>query len=221
MRLWQSRIRIATSEERTLSQILTKVNEVSEHLKLPKVVVATAARIYRLAIKNKSFKNKPILAMAVALIYLACRHCNINRSLKEIAKVANVDLKTAGKYYRFLLKEIDSSYVPPLSLDKYISKLINLAKLNPKLEKLALELAELTKSPKISCGKSPGGLAAAYVYIASIFLNEKLPQREICELAEVTEVTIRNRCKEILDNFNIKLLIDAMDEVRGSQKGSV
>ncbi|MEM4311256.1 MAG: TFIIB-type zinc ribbon-containing protein [Nitrososphaerales archaeon] len=218
MRVWQNRMRIFTSEERTLSQILTKVNEVADHLKLPKVVIGTASRIYRAAIKSKGLKNKPILAMSVALLYMACRQCNIHRSLREISKVANIDPKVAGKYYRLLLKETNSNYIPPPSMSKYISKLVNLAELNPRLERLALNLAELTKSPKIISGKSPGGLAAAYIYIASISLSEKIPQREICDLAEVTEVTIRNRCKEILDNFNIKLLLKSEDEVRDSEK---
>jgi transcription initiation factor TFIIIB Brf1 subunit/transcription initiation factor TFIIB len=31
-----------------------------------------------------------------------------------------------------------------------------------------------------------------------------LPQREVAEFAEVTEVTVRNRCREILDNYVIR-----------------
>jgi len=55
----------------------------------------------------------------------------------------------------------------------------------------------------ISGGKAPAGLAAAYVYISSVLLSEHVPQREIAEVAEVTEVTVRNRCRELLDNFLI------------------
>ena len=51
---------------------------------------------------------------------------------------------------------------------------------------------------------APAGLSAAYVYISSVMVGEHLPQREIAEFAEVTEVTVRNRCREILDNFVIR-----------------
>ena len=35
-------------------------------------------------------------------------------------------------------------------------------------------------------------------------VGEHLPQREVAEFAEVTEVTVRNSCREILDNFVIR-----------------
>ncbi len=50
------------------------------------------------------------------------------------------------------------------------------------------------------------GLAAAAIYVASIMLDERRTQREIAEVARVTEVTVRNRYKEIVK----KLGIDSM-----------
>jgi len=47
-------------------------------------------------------------------------------------------------------------------------------------------------------------LAAAYVYMSSVMRGEHLPQREVAEFAEVTEVTVRNRCRELLDNYVIR-----------------
>jgi len=44
-----------------------------------------------------------------------------------------------------------------------------------------------------------------------MLLGEKLPQREIAEIADATEVTVRNRCREILDNFVIKQRLNASD----------
>ena len=42
------------------------------------------------------------------------------------------------------------------------------------------------------------------VYLSSVMVGKHLPQREVAEFAEVTEVTVRNRCREILDNFVIR-----------------
>ena len=89
-------------------------------------------------------------------------------------------------------------------MEKYISKLVNNEKINSRVERLALELAGRTNESEISSGKTPAGLAAAYVYIASVMCGEHIPQREIAEFAEVTEVTVRNRCREILDKFTIR-----------------
>lgn len=204
MKKWQTRIRTSTSEERGLSNVLSKVSEVSNQLNLPKMASETAAHIYRVSAKLKVAKSKSIIGMTAASIYLACRKCGVGRSLKEVARAARVDKRTVAKYYRLVLKEVERDYVPPPSVQKYISKLINVARIDPKVERLALQLASKTNDTKISSGKAPAGLAAAYVYISSVLLGEHVPQREIAEVAEVTEVTVRNRCREILDNFLIR-----------------
>jgi transcription initiation factor TFIIB len=204
MRKWQTRIRTSSSEERGLSNVLARITEVASVLSLPKMVSETAAHIYRTSARMKVAKSKSILGMTAASIYLACRKCGVGRTLKEVARAARVDKHTLAKYYRLVLKEVERDYVPPPSVEKYISKLVNVARIDPKVERLALQLAHKTHDTKISSGKAPAGLAAAYVYISSVLLGEHVPQREIAEVAEVTEVTVRNRCREILDTFLIR-----------------
>ena len=137
-------------------------------------------------------------------MYLECRRSNVKRSIKEIAKASGINSRAAAKYYRVLVSEVENNYIPPPSLQKYISKLVNKEKINTRVERLALELADRANESEISSGKTPSGLAAAYVYIASVMCGEHIPQREIAEFAEVTEVTVRNRCREILEKFVIK-----------------
>jgi transcription initiation factor TFIIB len=43
------------------------------------------------------------------------------------------------------------------------------------------------------------GLAAAAVYAASLLTNEKVTQSEVSEVANISEVTIRNRYHELLE----------------------
>ncbi len=93
------------------------------------------------------------------------------------------------------------------SINQYISKLANLAKFDTKIERLALEMAKKTENHLISDGKSPNGIAAAYLYLASVLLGFNILQMDISKHAGVTEVTIRNRCKDILTSFRITLKI--------------
>ncbi len=204
MRKWQSRSRTNNSEERGLSIVLSKISELCQTLNLPDNVAETAAQIYRTSARMKVAKSKSILGMTAATVYLACRKCGVSRTLKEVARAAGMDKGSVARYFRLVLKEVEKEYVPPPSVEKYISKLINMAKINPKVELLALNLSRKTNDSKISSGKAPAGLAAAYVYLSSVLVGEHLPQREVAEFAEVTEVTVRNRCREILDNFVIR-----------------
>ena len=82
-------------------------------------------------------------------------------------------------------------------MDKYISKIANMTQTEVRVERLALEIAEKTKDSNIADGKAPNGIAAAYLYVASVLLGQNVLQRDVSSIAGVTEVTIRNRCKEI------------------------
>jgi len=46
-------------------------------------------------------------------------------------------------------------------------------------------------------------VAAAAIYIASIQCNQRRTQREVADVAGVTEVTIRNRYKELTERLGI------------------
>ncbi|MAH21782.1 MAG: transcription factor IIB [Thaumarchaeota archaeon] len=204
MRKWQARIRTSSSAERSLSNVLSRITAVCQAMNLPRNVSETAAHLYRASMKMKVAKSKSISGMTAASVYLACRKCGVGRSIKEIARATRIEKGDVAKYYRLLLKEVEKDYVPPTSVERYISKLVNMAEIDPKVERLALSLASKTNDIRISSGKAPAGLAAAYVYISSVLLDEHIPQREVAEVAEVTEVTVRNRCREILNNFLIR-----------------
>jgi transcription initiation factor TFIIB len=204
MKKWQSRIRTSNSQERGLSIVLAKITEVCDNLSLPKNVAETAAHIYRTSVRLKVAKSKSIMGMTAAVVLLACRKCGVSRTLKEVARAAGIEKGAAAKYFRLILKDVEKDYVPPPSVEKHISKLVNIAKIDPRVEHLALYLSRSTNDSKISSGKAPAGLAAAYVYMSCVMRGEHLPQREIAEFAEVTEVTVRNRCRELLDNYIIR-----------------
>jgi transcription initiation factor TFIIB len=94
-----------------------------------------------------------------------------------------------------------------LSIDQYIAKLVNLAKLDTRIERLAIDLAHKTSKNLLVDGKSPNGIAAAYIYLSSVLLGMNILQIDVSGLAGVTEVTIRNRCKEILCSSKIIITI--------------
>lgn len=105
-----------------------------------------------------------------------------------------------------------SSSVPLTpAIDQYIAKLVNIAKINTKVERLAIDIAHKTNNHLLADGKSPNGLAAAYIYLAAILLGIHILQVDISNLAGITEVTIRNRCKDILTNFKLVIIVQPLE----------
>lgn len=99
------------------------------------------------------------------------------------------------------------SNIQVISISQYISKLANLSNFDNRIERLALDIAKKTENHLLSDGKSPNGIAAAYLYLSSLLLGINILQMDISKLAGVTEVTIRNRCKDILTSYKITIRI--------------
>jgi transcription initiation factor TFIIB len=154
-----------------------------------------------------------VAGVASAAIYLACRKCEVNRSLAEVAERSYLEKKVVAKYYRQMVKEMEISSVPMASIQKHISKLFNnlnaTTKMPEKVERLAISIATKASGASMSSGRSPAGLAAAFLYVSANLLNEHLPQRDVAEAAGITEVTIRKRCKELFENFNVSVKVHA------------
>jgi transcription initiation factor TFIIB len=213
LRKWQTRIRVASPRERRLANILSKIGETCQALSLSRNVLETASMIYRNFEGQYEAKGKSVACMSAATIYMACKQCDVVRSLDEICKATGsskddkMNVKLTAKYYRTLVMELGSTTAPVVTLDKYISKIANLAKLEVRVERLAAEIAEKTQDHTLADGKAPNGLAAAYLYIASILLGQSILQRDVSSIAGITEVTIRNRCKEILTAFKMRVTL--------------
>ena len=211
---WQPRVRVSSSRERRLSNILGRISEICQNCSLPKNVIETASMIYRsLDGKNIQVKGKSVDSISAAVVYMACKQCDVIRSLDEILRevchASKIKSKTklASRYYRTLVMELGTNTAPIVTMDKYISKIANMTKTDTRVERLSLEIAEKTKDRNLADGKAPNGIAAAYLYIASILLGQNIIQRDVSSVSGVTEVTIRNRCKEILSAFKLKVTL--------------
>jgi transcription initiation factor TFIIB len=56
---------------------------------------------------------------------------------------------------------------------------------------------------EISVGKNPMGLAATVLYASSLKTGENKTQKDIAEAASVTEVTLRNRLKDLKSKIEL------------------
>jgi len=196
LRKWNWRVRVSDASERNLAFALSEIAKIASNLNLPKKTLETASVIYRKTLKKQTMRGRPIQGIIAATIYLACRQCKLARTLKEIAQASNIKRKEAFRSYRFLLNDTDYS-VPLVSPRQYITKFSQQLESQGKVEEIAHKILTASGELKISCGRGPTGMAAAAIYIASVLTGERRTQSEIAEIAQITEVTIRNRYKEL------------------------
>ncbi|HDD60646.1 MAG TPA: transcription initiation factor IIB [Euryarchaeota archaeon] len=206
LRKWQRRIRVSNATERNLAFALSELERMASGIGLPRNVRETAAMIYRKAVNKNLIRGRSIEGVVAASLYAACRQCGVPRTLDEIAEASRVGRKEIGRTYRFMTRELNLKLMPTSPKD-YISRFCSELKLSGEVQTKAVEILKQAEEQELTSGRGPTGVAAAAIYIASILCNERRTQREVADVAGVTEVTIRNRYKELTEKLGIEVEI--------------
>jgi transcription initiation factor TFIIB len=197
LRTWNERFRTRNSKERNLKQALGEIDRMASALGLPENVRETASVIYRRALDDDLLPGRSIEGVATAALYAAARQAGTPRSLDEISGVSRVDKMELTRTYRYIVRQLGLE-VQPADPVSYLPRFTSDLDLSEEAERQARELLESAKSDGVHSGKSPVGLAAASIYAAALLTNEKVTQSQVSKVTDVSEVTIRNRYKELL-----------------------
>ncbi|MEM2857177.1 MAG: hypothetical protein QW416_08765, partial [Candidatus Nitrosocaldaceae archaeon] len=151
--------------------------------------------------EKRLYKGSSISSFVAAALYAACRESETPRTLKDIADASNTKRRDIARCYRLLIRELNL-HMPVLDPIKCVSRIAsNLTFSNDikreKVKRTAIEILNKTREAGISIGKDPMSLAATALYVACIMHEERKRQEDIAKAAGVTEVTIRNRYKDL------------------------
>ena len=195
--------RLIRSKDRNLSYALSELQRVVSFLGLSRAIHEKIAKYYNEAVNRGLIRGRSIEAVIAALTYAVTREMGSPRTLEEILEVCNVNKREVGRAYRYLARELGIRILPadPAS---FIPRFCTILGLSDKVQAKALEILKKAKKAGISSGKGPTGIAAAVIYIASVLVGERRTQREIADTLGITEVTIRNRFKEIINKLGIE-----------------
>ena len=204
LRKWQIRTRVHSSLDRNLAIAMSELDRLSSQLGIPWNIKETAAILYRRAVEKKLIRGRSIEAMITASVYAACRTRKVPYTLEEIAQYSRVNHKKVGQCYRYMLNKLNL-IIPMVSPIDFIPRFSTILVLSVRTQQKAVNILTLAHEKGITVGKDPSGLAAAALYIAAILEENRRTQCEIAQVAHVTEVTVRNRYKEMLTELNIHL----------------
>jgi transcription initiation factor TFIIB len=204
MRKWHKRASVSTSMERNLIIALTELDRVASSLGLPENIKESAALLYRKAVKAELIRGRLIESVVAAVIYAICRMQGIPRTLDEISKASGIEKKEIGRAYRFLKSELEMD-VPLTDPSQYVPKFAAALKLDSGVQDDAVKLIRKALRRGLISGRGPTVVDAAALYIASALHGVKKTQKEVADVAGVTEVTIRNRYRELKKELGLKI----------------
>jgi transcription initiation factor TFIIB len=207
LRKWQIRSRVHSSIDRNLAQAMSELDRLSGKVSVSRPIREKAAIIYRKALDKGLVRGRSISSITAAALYASCRKSGTSRTLREIAEASLASKKDVARCYRMLLKELDFN-MPIANPLTYVSKIAEKNGISGKTQGVAIAILGEAKLRRFSAGKDPMGMAAAAIYIACLQQNEKITQKDIAEVAGVTEVTVRNRYKELKRQLKLEIPIE-------------
>ena len=196
LRTWDLRAHVHTSVERNLIQAFDELDILKGKLALSDAIVEKAAYIYRKILDRGLVRGRTTLGIMAAAIYAGCREMETPWTLKDIAAASNIRRKDIARNYRMLLSELDFK-VPSADPMKCIVKVANKANLSENTKRQAISIMKDIIKKEIPAGKDPMGIAATVLYISCLKTGENKTQTQIARAAGITDVTVRNRLKEL------------------------
>ena len=195
--------RLIKSTDRNLSFAFSELQRLISLLRLSRAVHERVARLYQEAIGKGLVRGRSTESIIAALLYTTCREEGAPRTLDEISKASGINKKDIGKTYRYIARKLRIRILPAKAQD-YVPRFGSLLGLSEKVQVKAVYVLNDASNYDVTSGKGPIGVAAAALYIAAVLEGEKKTQREVADIIGVTEVTIRNRYKEMVETLGIK-----------------
>ena len=202
LRIWDSRIHVNSSEDRSLRRAFHHLNTLRDKLGLSDTLVEKSAYLYRKAQERGLIRGRTVDGIMTAAVYIACRETGTPKSLEDISLVSNLKRKDITRCYRRLVFDLDIK-IPIVDPMKCIVKVANKLGLSEKTKHKAMNLMTYAIKMEINAGKIPMGLAATVLYASCMKTGENVSQTNIAEASGVTEVTIRNRFKDLTSRIKI------------------
>ena len=210
MRKWQYRTRTRNTAERNLMMALKQLNTISSRLDLPTNVRDDAAVIYRKAVDKNLIRGRNTESLVAASLYASCRKAWVPRTLQEIADETNLPSAQAkrkvAKAYRFLLRVMNLQTAPPSPFD-YIPRYSNELELDSEVRDKTIEILRMASDVGNTVGKSPLRTVAGAIYLAGKLCGKRKRQHDLVRVIGITEVSIRNRYREMEERLDMDILI--------------
>ena len=212
LRKWDSWINVHKSSERNLRRAFQKLDTLKDKLGLSDSIVEKTAYIFRKVHGRHLVRGRTIDGMLAAALYIVCREMGTSITLKDIAAASNLTYKDISRNYSVLVFELDIK-IPLVDPMKCIVKVANKLGVNEKTKKQAMNIMSEVVKREMTPGKVPMGLAGSVLYLSSQITGEVISQANVAQAAGTTEVTIRNRFKDLIQ---INSIYNRLYTVRGN-----
>ena len=198
-RVIDERSKTRKSRERNL----VKANQfIRDRSGLPNALQEEAARLYRMLSSDGFVTGRSIAGVTAACTYLVARQEELPRQIPEIAESFDTTEKDLSRLIRQVSRKLNMHKIS--SPDQYFDKFISDLSLEPSVRTILDRLwAQMCPHEEYWQGQKPTGIAAALIYKAAAVSGSSRTQSEVCNVANVSEVTLRGLLRTIDELFGL------------------
>lgn len=195
--VWDKRQK--SNGKKTLNIANTEITRLCQVLGISENIKQRGAEIFRECETYKMMRGRTTTVFSAACLYAASREEGTSKTLTDFTNACYARRSDISAYYRLIIKTLDikPNIMSPVS---YISRIGSntIPPINVKTQQRAVKLLKELNGKE---GKDPVGLAAAALYYCCCLKGWDYTQRTIAMAAGITEVTIRNRVKDMLNQL--------------------
>lgn len=201
---WKKLQRSRYIKEGSLEVGLALFRKITKQLDTPENIRLDAVRIFLDASKKKLISGRTYEGIIGASILFAYRRNDHLKSITKLSEEILIPQKNILRCYKVLKRELNIKVNVDFRPEKFVPRFCSEVNADTKIEKKAIEIIKEFKSKVNISGKDPKGIAVGAIYLVSEIEYKKSPenykkitQKELASAGGVTEVTLRNRYKQI------------------------
>ena len=195
----------SSRSERNMLQAFRDISSWCDQFSLPKTISDIAKQLYKRADEEKLLRGKSLDAVIAACIFIACRQAHVPRTFREMCTLTHVPKKTLGQCYKTLEKAFNlaagagqttqntradpgATATNPQDL---LARYCNHLGLPHLVQSTASEIILAGKERAFTDGRSPISIASGSIYFTTQLLGVPMPMKELCDVAGVSESTVK------------------------------
>lgn len=191
------------NEPSTLQRVRVEVKRLSNILNLPKYIQKRVVDLYKDLSEQGSVRGRGMDTMIAGCVYTACREHDMLRTIEEISELCPVRKEKILDAYKKIKKDLDINE-GHIKCTEYVTKFCNEFNLTTQEKERVREIIEEVRDEMT--GKNPKGIVGSSIYVSALESDNerRFSQRHIANVVGVTDVTIRNRFREIAEILGLE-----------------
>ena len=197
IRKWQQETRTGNLASRSILLASDEIERIAFDLKVENNIKESALEIFSSSSKAGIVRGRSSEKVAAAAIYTACRMENVPRTLDEVSDKTNLNRNELSRLHKLITRRLKLK-INITNTANLLPRFSDKLELNQKIEIYAQEIINTVENSNYRQGISPTALLGAALYLSCKKNKVRRSQLEIAKAVGTSEVTLRNRAKEII-----------------------